>query len=168
MYKSMKLAHLIKILNSLINCALNETSRSFCGLAFPFSYQHNSTSKFNSSTCSQFHTACLASMPVPVHFAVALISDVTTLVSASLRTLRTKRTHSSENSGVLGWWQCVVGRVLTQRKSGISQRARIQRNTAVWTTNLALSLQCHKTDTEVLWRPSCKDSSTSECTGTCH
>jgi len=45
-------------------------------------------------------------------YGTVLISDVTTLVSASLGTQRTKRTHVSEDSRILGLCQCVVGRVL--------------------------------------------------------
>jgi len=39
---------------------------------------------------------------------------------------------------------------VAQRQGVLSQRTRIQRNTAVGTTNLTLSLQCHKMDTQLL------------------
>jgi len=125
MYKFTKLAHLIKVMNSLINCAFSETSPSFLRtrlLVFPpapLESQHpirsnsirvvlNSTAVFWSIPHCMFSLfACTSAFCC----GTVLISDVTTLVSASLGTLRTKRTHVSEESDV-GLCQCVVGRVL--------------------------------------------------------
>ena len=118
------------------------------------------------------HSTVLQSVP---HCMFSLFACRTSAFAVALYLYLTSQPSSLQASEHCELCQRVVGRVRPDvryvgnhwpnDKVSYLTWTRIQKNTAVGTTNLTLSLQSLETDRDVLWRPTCEDSAS---TGTSH